>query len=135
LWRHRKNLLDKTKTALYNRGGFFIGVKIMGGQHGIGGTYHEPILILTPDYHVTGNPDPNANGNYFFYDTYNGQPSYKRIDGLFFIWWNDDPAAWIISINRPEIASNSWDRFGLENIEGEYDPGINVSGIPIVTKN
>jgi hypothetical protein len=103
----------------------------MGGQHGIGGTYHEPPPVA--DYNVATNPelDPDCSCNYFLAGTHDGKPYYRREDGLFYLWYYQMWPIWIIST---EISAEPSDFWGNEtSILGDYGPFGSCRGIATVS--
>jgi hypothetical protein len=90
----------------------------MGGQHKMGSTYKESIQQPPPAYRVTGNGNPNMNGDYNQAGIANGQPYYSRTTGTYFLWWNDIDAWWVINnlINNnghPHFHGDSGDILGV----------------------
>lgn len=109
--------------------------KLTMSQHKCKGTYHKPPPVA--DYNVTTNPElsPDCSCNYFYAGTYNGQPYYRRADGLFFIWWDEEDKQWTINAEVGNIYLPEWvrgDQYDRE-IMGEYWNQQGTTGHPIVS--
>jgi len=104
----------------------------MGGQHGIGGTYQEPITAPVADYNVTGNPNPDCKCNYFLAGTYGGKPYYRRVDGLWFIWFFSS-ARWAISAVVGTLTLGWAKVINPTIITGDYPGSGGASGTAIVS--
>jgi hypothetical protein len=101
----------------------------MGGQHGIGGTYREPIpQPVTADYHVEGTLNPDSTCNYDISGIHDGENYLRRKDGAWFVWYSILYEAWFITHSLGELSAPSWSKetFGME---GDYFPGAGATGI------
>lgn len=67
----------------------------MGGHKSVTGTSHEALPPGPVVYTVTGNPDPDSKGSYIYGGQYNDHPYYRRLDGAYFIFYDDStPGRW-----------------------------------------
>ena len=103
----------------------------MSGQHGIGGTFHEPLIIA--NYHVATNPElvPDCSCNYFLAGTFGGYTYYRRADGLRELWRFHAPV-WYITALHGEFSGPCWVR-NSTNILGNYTPMVGAVGIATVS--
>jgi hypothetical protein len=115
----------------YDTTSFFIGEKIMGGQHGIGGTTKD-----TPEaaaYHINKDPTviPDCTGNYYYEGTFNGQPLHRRGDYAFYIYAHEVPIEHAIIVTPGVPGQGAWNKMG-EQIAGSYYPLGSFLGHPVV---
>lgn len=102
-------------------------------QKNISSTYIEPSAVTPPppvaDYNVTGTLVPDATCNYFFYDMYGGFPTYRREDGAYFIWFDDELMGWVITNIYISKADACWGMLDEEEITGDKPPISHATGI------
>lgn len=101
-------------------------------QHGIGGTYHEPIPQKVADYNVSGSITPNATCNYYLTGTYNENPYYARADQQFFIWYRNISQRYTITRVLGVTGTESWLNPILNTVIGTYAPLGYADGNAIV---
>ena len=80
---------------------------------------------------MAGDPAPDSAGVYYNqHIAYDGHPTYRRADGLYYIWWDSD--YWAIS---PELGSEEPGYWGSvqENVIATYTAVAPYTGSPIVT--
>ncbi len=69
------------------------------------------------DLIVTGALDPDVTGSYKEHGTYGGQPTYKKKDELWFIWYDDSGAPadhwWNISPRVGFLVPPYWEKYSL----------------------
>jgi len=103
----------------------------MGGHRHFGCSSPETIPIETLT--VTGDGDPSPNGLYLRQvGQYNNQKFYRRDDNAYYIWWSNTYSEWGISVILDENM-NIWNRSGVANILGVYEPHNDLTGNPIVS--
>jgi hypothetical protein len=109
--------------------------KIMGhGRHVTGSSYEAPAAPApVADYNVATNPalSPDCSCNYFYFDEYDGRPSYRRGDGLYFIYYDAAQEGIFITANRP--ATFIYWSSDTGNIIGNYTPRLGAIGIAVVS--
>jgi hypothetical protein len=88
-------------------------------------------LPPVPDYNVTGNPSPDCKCNYFEDGQHEGQPTYKRQDGLWYIWWDGFNVSRIISTDVGDLLGVYWSKLFFEPT-GTYAPQNGAAGNAIV---
>lgn len=94
----------------------------MAGQKRISVTYTPPPPPPPiADYHVAGTLTPNSTGDYFLFGTNDGNPSYKNVNGSYFIWFSTFTGNWYISTNIGQYINPRW-RSQYGDIEGTYFP-------------
>jgi hypothetical protein len=103
----------------------------MGGQHGISGTYHEPLPPVA-DYNVTGSLNPDLTCNYFFWDIESGKNRYLRQDEKAELFWEPTQDSWQIHPLPYDSEGPHWQR-NDPNIVGEYLPQLSAAGIATVS--
>jgi len=90
-------------------------------------------MVVTDGLHrVTGDLTPDSKGDYLPHIVYFGKMSYRRTDGAYFIWW-DAIDSWTISTILGTTTPVHWLRVD-PNIEGEYQPGDEATGVATVTE-
>jgi hypothetical protein len=82
-------------------------------------------------YVVTGNTDPNCNGNYFEAGIIEGRPYQRREDGAYFIWWHNGIEYWLISDSIP-TPIHEWYR-NSQDMTGVYIPAFGATGTATVS--
>lgn len=107
----------------------------MGGHSKRSCTSYEtlPPPITPPHYHVSGNFDPNANGDYYEAGIYNGFKYYKQLNNNYVIvysmWWS----LWTIYQNLVE-GNDAWlSDDAQEDPVGSYVPIGSFTGGGTVT--
>jgi len=86
-------------------------------------SYPIPTVPVPPpvaDYNVTETITPNANCNYFLAGVYGGKSYYRRVDGIYFIWWSTGAVGWVISVNPSSLFGPYWVRYSPD-IVGIYE--------------
>lgn len=86
---------------------------------------------MPPSKKVTGSIAPDATGNYDYDGEYDGFESYRRPDGLWFIWHHPF-AQWVISDAKGNLVGAKWERHFPE-IDGDYQP-FGSTGIATVSE-
>lgn len=71
-------------------------------------------------YEVTGTLTPDVTGYYFEHIMHNGKRSYRRTDGLYFLWW-DGATRWVINTGLDIMFPPAWLRVDPNPI-GDYQP-------------
>ncbi|MCJ7778103.1 MAG: hypothetical protein MUP16_07310 [Sedimentisphaerales bacterium] len=110
---------------------FLLKGKKMAGQKTINATYFPPVelpVVLT----VTGTPTPDCRGNYLLNPLHNGKASYKREDGLFYIWYDSGELYWVISAELGSEVGDYWDNDSI-HVEGEYQMSDEEGNLATVT--
>lgn len=77
----------------------------MGGHSSKGMTFQEPAGVTpppTPSFIVTGDGDPNPNGNYYESELYDGVMSYKHESLNYWIWRMSVLDGWFLSTELGE---------------------------------
>jgi hypothetical protein len=79
------------------------------------------------DYHTEGEITPDAKGNYVKDGLYNGRMSYRRTDGVWFIWWDSVFSTYRLTSIKGTITNPCW---GNDNdlIAGDYSPNGTAIG-------
>lgn len=95
-------------------------------------TLSRPKVISDKTYSVTGTLSPDATGSYLEYGDYNGKRYQRRLDGSYFIWW-DNVSAWKISAILGVVGASHWLRID-PNIEGDYTPQGTATGTATVAE-
>ena len=89
------------------------------------------ILYLPGKVHrVTGTLTPDATGDYSPHKIHNGKISYRRTDGLYFLWW-DGATTWVINTGLDILYPPAWLRVDPDPV-GDYQPIDPWTGITTV---
>lgn len=91
-----------------------------------------PKVTNDTTYSVTGTLSPDATGSYVEYGDYNGNRYIRRIDGGYFIWW-DDTDTWTLSVLLGVQGTAYWTRVD-PSIEGVYVAQGTATGVPTVAE-
>lgn len=103
----------------------------MGHGRGKSASYTEPTPTPVLDYNVTGPITPDATCNYSYAGMYNNKPYYRRLDGLFFLWWYAPGLYWMISPGLGDL-SFYWSKRN-DPMTGEYEPHEIAEGTATVS--
>jgi len=104
----------------------------MGGHKTISGSTCPFVPQAVADIHVTGNPNPDCKGNYWYQGSFGGKTCYRRQDSVWFLWWDMFLLEWHIS----NVLGTDDDTFWANvdpNVIGTYLPGGFTTGNAITT--
>lgn len=86
---------------------------------------------MPPNYSVSGTLIPDATGMFDYDGELNGKASFRRPDGLWFLWWHPI-GMWLINAIKGVIGGLKWEH-AFPDIKGEYLPNVGAAGIATVT--
>jgi hypothetical protein len=85
------------------------------------------------DYIVTGEPDPDCKGNYYYGGEFYMHPYYIREDTAWCLWWTTVGTKWIISTGLAQWSDYRWEN-PTADICGAYDGKVLADGTAYVSQ-
>lgn len=90
------------------------------------------LFVPGEEYRVTGILTPDGTGSYHKHVLHNGKMSYRRTDGLYFLWW-DAATTWVINTGLDVLFPPAWRRVDPDII-GAYQPIGDWLGVATVAE-
>jgi len=98
-----------------------------------GNCFAVPFGAPPPDGYITGTLDPDITGGWAEDGLWDGQMSYARIDGGWWLWYFPNWNMYFISSVKGATPEPFWGKYGSTDPEGNYDPNDPPMGVATFT--